>query len=384
MKANILFILLLVSHFSFSQKLIQRKASGSTTTISSRIKEVVDSTMNKMIKKPLIHSASIGLVYKGREMTAHYGELEKGKNNTPDNETIYEIGSLSKTLTGMLIAKAVCEKKVDLDDDVQNYLVDNYPNLHFKGQPIRIKDLLSHTSGIPNMLPLEANTILQNFAAHDTPEKINTLYLNYGKKKFLNDLHQVKIDTLSGHKYAYSSAGTQLLASVVEKVYSRDFEMLLTDYLDENTEMKNTKINLTGQELKRLALGYHSDNPLPTSPMPLLPWGASGNVKSTVPDMLEYMRFQLKNDKVVAESHRTLVKFSPGFSIGYLWNIITDDKKLGTYYFHHGGVPRSQCYIYIIPQHQLGVFIITNQSGNDAALVMEEALREIFDKVIKI
>ncbi|KPE49238.1 serine hydrolase [Chryseobacterium indologenes] len=363
---------------------MQRKASGSKITISSRIKEVVDSTMNKMIKKPLIHSASIGLVYKGREMTAHYGELEKGKNNTPDNETIYEIGSLSKTLTGMLVAKAVCEKKVDLDDDVQNYLIDNYPNLHFKGQPIRIKDLLSHTSGIPNMLPLEANTILQNFAAHDTPEKINTLYLNYGKKDFLNDLHQVKIDTLSGHKYAYSSAGTQLLASVVEKVYSRDFEMLLTDYLDENTEMKNTKINLKGQELKRLALGYHSDNPLPTSPMPLLPWGASGNVKSTVPDMLEYMRFQLKNDKVVAESHRTLVKFSPGFSIGYLWNIITDDKKLGTYYFHHGGVPRSQCYIYIIPQHQLGVFIITNQSGNDTALVMEEALREIFDKVIKI
>lgn len=380
MKTKFLFIFLIISQLCSSQQIAQI----STNDSADKIKSMIDSTLNKMIKKPLIHSASIGIVYKGNKSIGHYGELETGKNNPPDNETIYEIGSLSKTLTGMLVAKAVSEKKLKLDDDVQKYLEGHYPNLQFKGSPIRIKDLLSHTSGLPNMLPSVANVILQDFPAHDTPKKLNALYTSYGKKDFLRDLHQVKIDTLSGYKYAYSSAGTQLIASVLENVYKTDFEKQLTDYVSQNLGMKNTKIHLTAQELKRLAVGYHSDNPVPTSVMPLLPWGASGNVKSTTPDMLKYMEFQLKNDKVVVESHRTIVKFDPEYSIGYFWNIITDDKKLGTYYFHHGGVPRSQCYVYIIPKYQLGVFIITNQSGNDTASVMDEALKEIFEKIVMI
>ena len=89
----------------------------------------MDSAANRMIKKPLIHSASIAIVYQGKEFIGHYGELEKGKNNCPDNQTIYEIGSLSKTFAGTLAAKAVCEKKLNIEDEIQKYLPENYPNL---------------------------------------------------------------------------------------------------------------------------------------------------------------------------------------------------------------------------------------------------------------
>lgn len=381
MKNYILFILLL-SNPLLSQQSINKDTKSTTITETDNIKNVVDSALYKMITKPLIHSASIGVVFHGKEYIGHYGELEEGKKNIPNNETIYEIGSLSKTLTGMLTAQAVQDKKLHLDDDVQKYLAESYPNLKFKDHPIRIKDLLSHTSGIPNMLPLEANTILQDFTDHDTPAKLNKLYRNYKKKDFLTDLHQVRIDTISGYKYAYSSAGTQLMASILEKVYNVDFEKLLTDYLSENMAAENTKINLSNRELERLATGYHSDNSVITSPMPILPWGASGNIKSTLPDMVKYIRFLLQKNKITTESYRPIVTLDPEFSIGYFWNIITD-KKLGTYYLHHGGVPRSQCYIYIIPKYELGVFIITNQSGNNTASVMEEALNEIFDKISK-
>ncbi|MDA6072461.1 hypothetical protein NJT12_22815 [Flavobacterium sp. AC] len=104
-------------------------------------------------------------------------------------------------------------------------------------------------------------------------------------------------------------------------------------------------------------------------------------MKSIIPDMVKYIKFQLKNNEIVAESHKTIVKFDNEFSIGYFWNIATDDKKLGTFYIHHGGVPRSQCYIYIVPKYDLGAFIITNQSGTDTAKVMEDALNEIFEKI---
>ncbi|WP_428233176.1 serine hydrolase domain-containing protein [Flavobacterium sp.] len=372
MKNRFLLIFLLFSIFSMAQ---------SSKGKNINIKTLIDSAANRMIKKPLIHSTSIAIIYLGQEFIGHYGELEIGKNNCPDNKTIYEIGSLSKTFAGTLAAKAVLEKKLNIEDEVQKYLPENYPNLKYGKQPILIKHLLSHTSGFPNMLPFEANTILDNFTSHDTPVKLNELYKNYGQKDFLRDLHKVKIDTVPGSKYSYSSAGSQLIAFILEKVYKTKYEKLLTDYLTKNLAMQDTKISLSNQEAQKLAVGYHSDNSVITSPMPQLPWGASGNMKSTIPDMLKYIKFQLENNKIVAESHKTIVKFDKEFSIGYFWNIATEDKKLGTFYVHHGGVPRSQCYIYIVPKYNLGAFIITNQSGTDTAKVMEDALNEIFEKI---
>ncbi|GIQ57168.1 hypothetical protein Flavo103_03040 [Flavobacterium collinsii] len=384
MKNRLLLFSLLSSYFCMAQTSMQsNKRNKIVTTENINIKNAVETAASKMIKKPLIHSTSIGVLYHGKEFIGHYGELEKGNNSPPNNETIYEIGSLSKTFTGTLAAKAAIDKKLNIEDEVQKYLPEDYPNLKYQNQPILIKHLLSHTSGFPNMLPFEANEILQDFTNHDTPGKINGVYKNYDQEDFLKNLHKVKIDTIPGYKYSYSSAGTELIAFILEKVYNTKFEELLKDYVSKNISMQHTKITLSDKETKKLAVGYHSDNSVITTPMPKLPWGASGNIKSTIPDMMKYVAFQLKNNKIVAKSHQKIVKFDNEFSIGYFWNIATDDKKLGTFFLHHGGVPRSQCYIYIIPKYDLGAFIITNQSGENTAKIMEYALTEIFDKILK-
>jgi CubicO group peptidase (beta-lactamase class C family) len=246
MKNRVLFIFLLTSVLCLAQN---------SQSENINIKILMDSAANRMIKKPLIHSTSIAIVYQGKEFIGHYGELEQGKNNSPSNETIYEIGSLSKTFAGTLAAKAVCEKKLNIEDEIQKYLLEDYPNLKYGNQPILVKHLLSNTSGFPNMLPFEANTILQDFTNHDTPAKINELYKSYGQKDFLRDLHKVKIDTVPGYKYSYSSAGSQLIAFILEKVYKTKYEKLLTDYLSKNIAMQNTKITLSNQEAKKLAIG---------------------------------------------------------------------------------------------------------------------------------
>ena len=145
--------------------------------------------------------------------------------------------------------------------------------------------------------------------------------------------------------------------------------------------MNDTRIYLPDAQAPRLAIGYHSDNPVPTTPMPQLPWGASGNVKATAPEMLKYLRLQLANSPVVAESHRPLVTFDSDFSIGYFWNIVSGDALKGTYYAHHGGVPRSQCYVYIMPKYDLGIFVITNQSGNETAHAMEAAIDTLVKRI---
>ena len=341
----------------------------------------IDEVAATLIEQPLLHSTSIGVVYRGQAFIRHHGDMEAGKPGPPTDATLYEIGSLSKTLAGTLMANAVLEHKVGLDDDVRMYLQGDYPNLQYKGEPLRVRNLLSHTSGLPNMLPARANTVLADFTDHRTPGQLNAVYAHYGQADFFRDLHTVEIGGMPGKEYAYSSAGTELVAHILEVVYKRDYETLLRNVLDDSAGMTGVRIRLDGAEAARLAVGYHSDNPMPTTPMPQLPWGASGNVKATVPEMVKYLKFQLAAGPVVAESHRALVKFDPEFSVGYFWNIVSSDALKGVYYAHHGGVPRSQCYIYIVPRYDLGIFGITNQSGDDTAHAMEAAIDTLVERI---
>ncbi|HHA2739091.1 beta-lactamase family protein [Stenotrophomonas maltophilia] len=348
---------------------------------SNDVGAAVDEAAHALIEQPLLHSASIGVVYRGKTFIRHRGEMVAGKPDVPTDATLYEIGSLSKTLAGTLMARAVLEGRVGLEDDVRSYLQGDYPNLQYQGQPIRVRHLLSHTSGLPNMLPERANTVLEDFTDHRVPGELSALYAHYGKPDFLRDLHAVRIPRMPGKEYAYSSAGTELTAHILEGVYKTDYTSLLRGFFSDAAAMTSIGIKLGNAEKDRLAIGYHSDNPVPTSPMPQLPWGASGNVKATVPDMVKYLQFQLANGPVVQESHRTLARFDDEFSIGYFWNIVAGDRQKGVYYAHHGGVPRSQCYIYIMPEHDLGIFVITNQSGDRTARAMEAAIDTLVGRI---
>lgn len=341
----------------------------------------IDEVATTLIEQPLLHSTSIAVVYRGEEFIRHHGDMETGKPGSPTDATLYEIGSLSKTLAGTLMANAVLEHRLSLDDDIRMYLRGDYPNLQYKDEPIRVRHLLSHTSGLPNMLPERTNTILADFTDQRTPGELNAIYANYGKADFFRDLHAVEIGRAPGNDYAYSSTGTELVAHILEVVYKRDYESLLRGFLDDSAAMNGVRIRLDDADVSRLAPGYHSDNPLPTTPMPQLPWGASGNVKTSVPEMVKYLKFQLANGPIVEESHRTLVNFDQEFSIGYFWNIVRGDRLKSTYYAHHGGVPRSQCYIYIIPKYDLGIFVITNQSGDQTARAMEAAIDTLVERI---
>lgn len=355
-------------------------AACESTAAAQDIPAAMRQTATTLLQSTLLHATSIAVVYRGKQFILHQGELESGKANPPDDTTLYEIGSVSKTFAGLLLANAVLDGKAALDAPVQQYLAADYPNLQWQGQPVRLRHLITHTSNLPGMLPLQVNAILNDFTAHATPAKLNAAYASYGQQQFWQDLHTVSIKGPLGKDYAYSSAATELVAHTLEKIYGLPYEVLLTQFLAREAGMHDTRLAITTNDAGRLAPGYHSDNPVVTSPMPQLPWGAAGNLKSTMPEMAKYLRLQLGTSPAVVESHKPLVRFQDDFSIGYFWNI-GNNHQLGTHYVHHGGVPRAQGYIYIVPKYQLGVFIITNQSGDATASAMEGALAHLFDAV---
>ena len=141
-------------------------------------------TATTLLQSQLLHATSISVVYRGQEFILHQGELETGKANAPNDTTLYEIGSVSKTFAGLLLANAVLDGTAALDDPIQKYLPAAYPNLQSQGQPVRLRHLITHTSTMPGMLPLQVNTILQDFTAHATPAKLNAAYAHYGQRQF--------------------------------------------------------------------------------------------------------------------------------------------------------------------------------------------------------
>jgi len=359
--------------------LVLTACKSAATAPAHDISTAMSQTANTLLQSKYLHATSIAVVYRGQEFILHQGELETGKANLPNNATLYEIGSVSKTFAGLLLANAVLDGKAALDDPIQKYLGADYLNLQYEGQPVRLRHLITHTSNMPGMLPTQVNTILEDFTAHTTPARLNAAYAAYGQQQFWRDLHTVRITAPLGKNYKYSSAGTELVAHTLEKIYGKPYEVLLAQFARE-VGMQDTKLKIAAKDAGRLAPGYHSDNPVMTTPMPQLPWGAAGNLKSTMPDMAKYLRLQLSANPAVVESHKPLVLFQDGFSIGYFWNI-GSNHQLGTHFVHHGGVPRAQSYIYIIPKYRLGIFIIANQSGDNTAAAMEGALTHIFDAV---
>ncbi|WP_370583544.1 serine hydrolase [Pedobacter sp. ASV12] len=78
------------------------------------------------------YTAVSGVIYlNGKAHHFHFGQLQNGKK--PNNHTLYEIGSITKTYTGLLLAQAVNDHKIGLDDDVRTYLDGQYPNLVLSG-----------------------------------------------------------------------------------------------------------------------------------------------------------------------------------------------------------------------------------------------------------
>ena len=272
--------------------------------------------------------------------------MDIGRGNTPTDQTLYEIASVSKTLTGILVANAVLERKLNLEDNIQNYLEDNYENFEFHGNPIRIKHLVTHTSGMSKFMPESIITLFEEIN-EDLPFKIHEIQKTYSKKDFLHDLHTVRLDTTPGIKYQYSNIDTELMAEILENIYDKRFNEIVKNYFRKNVGMLNTSIDLPAGKEKFLANGYGMTGK--RVPHEVVIYGADGGVKTTMSDLVNYIEFQLdKTDETVIESHKTLYH-EGNKKMGY-YLPIHDSEEYGTYFRMHGGAFGSQNLLFIIPK----------------------------------
>jgi CubicO group peptidase (beta-lactamase class C family) len=354
-----------------------QKSFSQNNTINDHISKAIEKNGRAFLKNENINSVSIGIYKDGEIYTRHFGEIEKGKGNTPDNETIYEIGSVTKTMTGYLIAGAVLEEKVKLEDDVRLYLDGDYSNLQYDDNPITIQHLLTHTSGLPMFLPIKMNGVFEKLN-ENVPNEYYELEQSYDKEQFFTDLKNVSLSVEPGTKYSYSNAGAELIGYVLETLYKIGIDELLKESFLNEYDMHNTAIELNDMQRKKFVRGYWMSNETPSPNQLNKLWATAGGVKMNLTDMMRYMELQLNSETIAAESHRVLYEEGKTLKIAYFWRAWND--KYGRSYNHHGGTSGTQNWLFISPGHKLGISIITNQSGPKTPDLLSKTVKSIFER----
>lgn len=309
---------------------------------------------DSLLKNSTAYSVSIAIVKDGKTYTKHYGEIDKGKGNRANNNTIFEIASVTKIFSGLLMAQAVLEGKINLNDDIRKYISGNYPNLEYKGHPIKIKDVISFKTALDRDLP--DNRELRKVNGDSVTFSLKKLDELYNKQKFFKDLKDVKLDTIPGTTYKYSNLSLELSASILENVYHKTYAELLNENILLKLGMKSTQLNLSKNA--KIANGYNEHHLL----MPFLSnnlWGAEGYLKSTLNDLTTFLRYELDTtNKIIQESQRNVLNSNEEW-YGYFWDGIevADNGKIC---HKQGGSFGTQTMFVVVPERKLGICIILN------------------------
>ena len=349
---------------------------GQGSTKQTNPDSLVKKLGNDFIKNPEAVGLSVGVYDNGKTYHYHFGETEKGNNQLPTENTVYEIGSITKTFASTLLAYAVLEKKVKLEDDIRGYLDGNYPNLAYAGKPIRLVHLANLTSALPNWLP-DRPEIFANTHPDSIPYALLAVHRDYTREHFYADLRKVKLDTLPGALPKHSNVGAQLLGYILEGVYKTAFGELLEKYVTKPLGMQHTALATSGPPPGLPAKGHNERGrvmPFITDMKEMQP---AGGLRSTTADLLKYIRFQLdESNPALRMTHRETWEKPGQGAVGLNWQI---DQTAGgaRYLWHTGGTFGFSSYVVLYPDSGVGLVLLANESDGSAQRRLAEAAAQI-------
>ncbi len=341
--------------------------------------QLADNLGNDFIKNKQNACLSFGVYDNGNVAYYNYGSIQAG-NIQPDFNTLYEIGSITKSFVSLILANAVIEKRIDLEDDIRKYLDGNYKNLEFDGKPIKIKHLANTTSGIPNWLP-ETRSEIINALPDSTAFVRNRIYGKYTKDDFFNALHEVTLDTIPGFKTRHSNAAAQLLSYILESVYDKPIEKLVSEYILIPNKMNNTSFLAFKNKNDKLVAGYDGKgNKMPYFTTDILK--GAGGLSSTTGDLIKFIKLQLDNkNKTVVLSQAE--SFNAGqYSIGLNWLKYKHDNG-NHQIWSDGGTYGFVGYLVIYPEINSGIVLLTNISDDEIPGKIGTIAYRIFEQLQK-
>lgn len=265
-----------------------------------------------------------------------------------DGDTLFEIGSITKVFTSLVLADMALKGEVALTDPVAKYL----PAGAKVPKTITLEHLATHTSGLPrlpgNLLPRDEANPYADYTVANLHDFLSTAEL-----------------TRDPGKYEYSNLAVGLLGHILARRAGVDYETLVRKRILEPLGMKSTAITLS-KELKARLVAGHDENLKPVANWDLPALAGAGALRSTANDMLKFASAALGYTKsplskgfaaMLAARRPTGM---PNLEIALGWHIATGDGR--DIVWHNGGTGGYRSYLAIDLKTRTGVVVLSNTS----------------------
>jgi D-alanyl-D-alanine-carboxypeptidase/D-alanyl-D-alanine-endopeptidase len=286
----------------------------------------------------------------GRNIVAHgsFGGLDP---RAVDGDTVYEIGSVTKVFTGLLLADMAARGEVKLDDPVARYLPMNVAVPERGGKAITLVDLATHTSGLPRMPDDFEPTDETNPYADYTVEQMYAFVSNYTLPRDI------------GTEYEYSNLGSALLGQALASRAGKDYEALVDERIIAPLAMRSTAIELPPRLAKRMATGHNEVLEIvPNWDLPA--FAGAGALRSSASDLLDLLQVTLNKDttpltKALAGTLATRRAIGEQETSAALGWVVTKSSN-GEISWHDGGTGGYSAFIGFRPGLRSAVVVLSN------------------------
>ena len=300
------------------------------------------------------HASVVIAVFDGKESTiSGFGSVADGKAQLPDAATVYEIGSVTKTMTGLLLADAVVSGKARLAQPVAELLPDF--SIPASGERrITLLDLATHYSGLPR-LPADV-----------TPADINNPYADYSTDKLRSYLAGHQLARKPGDGFEYSNLAYGLLGTALSSQAGISYDALLHQRITGPLGMVSTSALSTPALRARLAQGHGPDGK-PARNWDFQAIAGAGAVLSDARDMVAYVRsYMVQPDAAHALAVKKQAELGAGKGIGLAW--IVDQVKGQPFVWHNGQTGGYASFIGYTLDGKKGVVVLSSTSRSVDAL----------------
>ena len=244
-------------------------------------KAKIDEIAHGYLKDSKNVGLAVGIIRGGEAQILCYGTTDKPYGIPINPNSVFEIGSITKVFTGILLAEAMRRGEVKLEDPVNDYLPER-ARIPVRGKkPLTLRHLTTHTSGIPRL----PDNIDREVFFSENP------YSTYTVEQMYEFLHRTPVTP--GRQHAYSNLGAGLLGHILGLAAGKDYEALVKERILEPLGMSDTSIALSEDQLLRLALPHDGGKQVSLWDIPTL--SGAGALRSTVSDMLKFLQANLQS-----------------------------------------------------------------------------------------
>jgi serine-type D-Ala-D-Ala carboxypeptidase/endopeptidase len=268
---------------------------------------------------------------------------------TPDAHTVFELGSITKTFTALLLAEMVTRGEIDYDDPITAYLPPEARPRHGIDAPITLVQLATHTAGLPR---LPANLYLRALPAWTTNP-----YARYRLEDLYRATARIRASRRPPARAHYSNFGVGLLGQLLANTAATDYRDLVLDRVCRPLGLTDT---LTGPG-PSCATGYRRGRPVPAWEMGAL--ASAGTLRSSATDLLRYLQAHLHPEATpLAAALRATqvprVAAKGKDRICLVWN--HRSSRYGDVLFHSGATRGFTAFVGFCPQAATGVAALVN------------------------